>query len=67
VIGATDVVIEGNTARFNYLVNLGTVSKPNKVRFYDKMELQPDGTLLNTALVTKYLFPVALTKVVFSR
>ena len=67
VIGETTVVVEGNVARFNYLVNLGTPAKPNKVRFYDKMELRSDGTVLNTALVTKYLFPVARTKVLFRR
>ncbi|SIR07763.1 Protein of unknown function [Rhizobium sp. RU35A] len=67
VIGTTEVVIEGKVAKFNYLVNLGTEAKPNKVRFYDTMELEPDGTLVNTAWVTKYLLPVARTKVIFSR
>lgn len=67
VIGTTNVVIEGKVARFNYLVNLGTEAKPNKVRFYDKMVLEPGGKLVNTALVTKYLLPVAKTTVVFSR
>ncbi|WP_165216223.1 DUF3833 family protein [Affinirhizobium pseudoryzae] len=67
VIGTTDVVIDGKVARFNYLVNLGTPAKPNKVRFYDKMVLEPDGRLVNTAWVTKYLLPVARTKVIFSR
>ncbi|MBT9371529.1 DUF3833 family protein [Rhizobium sp. CSW-27] len=67
VIGTTDVVIEGKVAKFNYLVNLGTEAKPNKVRFYDTMELEADGTLVNTAWVTKYLLPVARTTVIFSR
>lgn len=67
VIGTTDVVIEGKVAKFNYLVNLGTEAKPNTVRFYDTMELEPDGTLVNTAWVTKYLLPVARTRVIFRR
>ncbi|MBP2548467.1 hypothetical protein J2858_001360 [Neorhizobium galegae] len=67
VIGSTDVVIEGKVAKFTYLVNLGTAAKPNTVRFHDTMVLQPDGRVINTAWVTKYLFPVAKTRVVFSR
>lgn len=67
VIGTTDVVIDGKTARFTYLVNIGTAAKPNRVRFHDTMVLQPDGRVVNTAWVTKYLFPVAKTRVVFSR
>lgn len=67
VIGETVVTIDGKVAKFNYLVNLGTAAKPNKVHFYDTMELKPDGTLVNTAWVTKYLLPVAKTKVVFRR
>ena len=31
------------------------------------MKLQDDGTVLNTALVTKFGFPVALTRVEFQR
>jgi hypothetical protein len=67
VVGSTSVVIEGKVARFNYVVDLGTPAKPNRVHFYDRMELQADGTLVTTALVTKFLFPVARSKVVFSR
>lgn len=67
VIGQTRVEIEGKVAKFNYIVNLGTAAKPNKVHFYDRMELKPDGTLVNTAWVTKYLLPVAKTTVIFKR
>ena len=67
MIGETTVEIEGKVAKFNYLVNLGTSAKPNKVHFYDTMELKPDGTLVNTAWVTKYLLPVAKTTVIFKR
>ena len=44
---------------------LDPANKANKVRFHDKMVLQPDGTVLNTALVTKFGFPVAVTEVNF--
>lgn len=67
VIGDTKVTIDGNTARFNYLVYLSPEKRGNKVRFYDKMVLNPDGTVLNTALVTKFGFPVAKTTVKFRK
>lgn len=64
VVGQTLVTIKGNTAHFTYLMD---VSEDNRVRFHDTMTLRPDGTLLNNALITKYGFPVALTKVEFKR
>lgn len=67
VIGETLVTISGNTARFSYLVDLDASSKSNRVRFYDTMRLQDDGTVLNKALVTKFGLPVALTRVEFRR
>ncbi|MBB4042082.1 hypothetical protein GGR34_003767 [Microvirga flocculans] len=67
VIGETTVTISGNTAHFNYLVDLDAKNKSNRVRFYDTMTLQDDGTVLNTALVTKYGFPVATSRVEFRR
>ncbi|GAA2853015.1 uncharacterized protein DUF3833 [Aminobacter aminovorans] len=67
VIGETLVTISGNTARFSYLVDLDASNKSNRVRFYDTMRLQDDGTVLNKALVTKFGLPVALTRVEFRR
>ncbi len=67
VLGETTVRISGNTARFNYRVNLNTDGKPSIVHFYDKLVLKDDGTLRNTALVTKFAFPVARVKVNFAR
>lgn len=67
VIGETLVTISGNTARFSYLVDLDPSNKSNRVRFYDTMRLQDDGTVLNKALVTKFGLPVALTRVEFRR
>jgi Protein of unknown function (DUF3833) len=65
VIGQTLVTIVGGTARFNYLIDLDAKGKSNRVRFYDTMRVQDDGTVLNTALVTKFGLPVALTRVEF--
>lgn len=67
VIGETRVTLQGNVARFNYLVYLDSAKQANKVRFYDKMVLRSDGTVLNTALVTKFGLPVAKTVVAFER
>ncbi|WP_407066905.1 DUF3833 family protein [Hohaiivirga grylli] len=64
VVGETVVRIEGHKARFSYLVNL---SPDNQVRFHDTMVLNGDGTIENTAWVTKYGFPVARTRVNFTR
>jgi hypothetical protein len=67
VIGETRVRVSGNVARFTYRVDLNPGGKPNIVRFYDKLTLDNDGTLRNTALVTKFLLPVARVKVNFAR
>ena len=67
VIGETTVRVSGNVARFTYRVDLNPGGKPNIVRFHDKLALQSDGTLLNTALVTKFLLPVARVKVNFAK
>lgn len=67
VIGETTVRVSGNVARFTYRVDLNPGGKPNIVRFYDKLTLKNDGTLRNTALVTKFLLPVARVKVNFAR
>ncbi len=67
VIGETKVTLHGNVARFNYLVYLDSAKQANKVRFYDKMVLRSDGTVINTALVTKFGLPVAKTVVEFER
>ncbi|ACM35037.1 MULTISPECIES: DUF3833 family protein [Rhizobium/Agrobacterium group] len=67
VVGNALVRLSGDTARFNYLVYLSPETQSNKVRFYDKMVLKPDGTVLNTAWVTKFGFPVAKTTVSFHK
>jgi Protein of unknown function (DUF3833) len=67
VIGETKVTLNGPVAKFNYLVYLDSAKQANKVHFYDKMVLREDGTVLNTALVTKFGFPVAKTTVEFRK
>lgn len=67
VVGETKVRIDGKVATFTYLVDLPGKSKPMRVRFHDRMELMDGGRLENTALVTKWGFPVALTRVSFTR
>lgn len=67
VIGATLVTVDGTVARFNYLVYLDATNRKNKVRFHDTMTLMGDGTVLNTAYVTKFGLPVAWTRVEFRR
>jgi hypothetical protein len=67
VIGETKVRIHGNVAKFSYNVLLDGKGGSNKVRFYDTMRLNPDGTVLNTAWVTKYGLPVARTRVAFAK
>lgn len=67
VVGETTVRISGDVARFSYDVYLDGEARKNLVRFSDLMELRPDGTVLNQALVTKFAIPVAWTRVRFSR
>jgi hypothetical protein len=69
VIGETTVYLSGDEADFTYRVDLapGADSGPNVVRFFDKLRLRPDGTIRNTALVTKYGLPVARVAVDFAR
>ena len=67
VRGDTLVSVKGDTATFSYVVDLDAGADENLVRFHDRMVLRDDGSVLNTAWVTKYGFPVALTRVAFRR
>lgn len=67
VRGDTQVSVKGGTATFSYLVDLDPGPDENLVRFHDTMVLRRDGTVLNTALVTKYGIPVARSRVEFRR
>lgn len=67
VVGATKVIIKGDTARFSYKVYLDGKNRKNLVSFSDVMRLGKDGRVINTAIVSKFGIPVARTRVVFSR
>ncbi|WP_438752458.1 DUF3833 family protein [Pararhizobium sp. O133] len=68
VIGETTVRVDGNTVRFNYLVDLDPGPGRNMVHFFDKLVFSEDGkTVANTALVWKTIFPVARVRVDFKR
>jgi hypothetical protein len=67
VIGSTVVTLDGARATFAYDVDLTPKASPTIVHFNDTLELQPDGTVLNTAWVTRWHIPVARVKVNFAR
>ena len=67
VIGETVVTVSGNRADFSYDVNLNPKGEANIVRFADTLVLEADGTLRNTAWVSKYFVPVARVRVNFAR
>lgn len=67
VVGPALVTVKGNTATFSYDVYLDGAARKNRVRFHDRMVLSDDGTMLNTALVTKFGLPVGSTRVAFRR
>lgn len=67
VQGTTTVKVKGNTAKFSYTVDLDNGPKTNFVKFRDILTLKEDGTLRNTARVSKFGIPVAKVAVNFAR
>ena len=68
VIGETTVRVNGNTVRFNYLVDLDPGPGRNIVHFFDKLVFARDGKkVANTAVVWKSILPIARVKVDFKR
>ncbi len=68
VVGIAKITVSGQTARFNYFVDVDASPLTNIVHFYDTLHISPDGkTLANTAIVTKYGLPVARVKVDFEK
>ena len=66
VVGTTTIRVSGNTARFNYLVDVQDGPGEKIVRFYDTLRVSADGkSMKNTALVTKFGLPVAKVRVDF--
>ncbi|OLP62370.1 hypothetical protein BJF93_23745 [Xaviernesmea oryzae] len=68
VIGYATVRVTGNVARFSYDVDLDPGPKQSIYRFYDRLEMAPDGrSLSNSATVFKALFPVASVHIDFRK
>ncbi|WP_245295749.1 DUF3833 family protein [Rhizobium rhizosphaerae] len=68
VKGYATVRVTGRVARFSYDVDLDPGQKEAIYRFYDRLEMAPDGrSLVNTATVFKALFPVARVKIDFTK
>lgn len=67
VIGETVVTLDGPRATFAYDVNLTPKAAPTIVRFSDTLFLPGDGTLRNTAWVSRWHLPVARVNVNFAR
>ena len=54
VIGVADIRQDGAAVRLDYEVTLHTGIGPIDVRFRDIMQYQPDGSILNEAVVSKF-------------
>lgn len=67
VVAPTTVYLDGAIADFSYRVDLAAGEDRNIVRFFDRLTLGDDGTIRNTALVTKFGIPVARVEVNFAR
>lgn len=67
VEGVANVTIKGNTARYGYSLYLDAENRKNLIQLKDKMILQEDGTVVNTATVFKFGFPVGRVVVNFAR
>jgi hypothetical protein len=67
VIGETTLTVRGKRATFAYNVYLDPKNQANKVRFYDTLILQDDGSVANTAIVWKFGLPVAKVTVDFKK
>ena len=67
VEGVANVTIRDATARYGYSLYLDAEKRENLVHFRDKMVLLKDGTVRNTAIVFKSIFPVGRVVVNFAR
>ena len=67
VKGIANVSIRGNTARYGYELYLDAKNRKNLVQFKDKRGLRRDGTVKNTATVSKFGIPVGKVVVNFAR
>lgn len=56
--GKAMIRVKGDTARFTYDVDIGETPGEKVVRARDRMTRMPDGTVLITSRMGRYLFPV---------
>jgi len=64
--GSTTVRVKGNKAKFSYIVDIDNGPKTNFVKFNDTLILKDDGTLRNTASISKFGIPIAKVAVNFA-
>lgn len=67
VKGTTTVKIKDNKAKFTYIVDVDNGPKENLVRFRDTLTLKKDGTIRNTARISKFGIPVGKVAVNFAQ
>lgn len=68
VVGEALVTADDGRIRMAYDLDLPRDNGSTiRLHFRDIIERQPDGTVLNTARVTKFGFPIARVEVVFSK
>ena len=67
VVGTAKGRSFGNALYWNYFLNLKVGSRTWKVHFDDWMFLQPQGVLLNRAVVTKFGFELGQVQIAFRK
>lgn len=68
VVGKAKVAAEDGRIRMSYDIDLPRDNgRTTRLHFFDILEYQPDGSVLNTARVTKFAFPVGRVEVVFEK
>ncbi len=67
VVGVAQGRVQGNTLVWNYDLNLAVGGRTWTVDFDDRMYLQPDGVMINHAIVRKFGVRVGEAMIVFQR
>lgn len=67
VIGETTLTVEGSRASMAYDINLTPKAAPTIVRFEDSLVLESDGSLRNSARMSKFGLPIGRVIVNFAR
>lgn len=67
VIGETRLRTIGNKIRFSYVAEVPNDGGTTRLRFSDTLTLRSDGTVLNTARVSKFGLPVGHVELTFRK